>query len=155
MDRRAEHRPWHPKEPDMDPLPTPAAPAPAQPHAWRSWWRNWARPFLTVLATLLVFRALVLDWNVVPTGSMKPTIVAGDYILVNKLAYGLKLPFCSGALVAWSAPRRGDVIVFEPPGEQGKVRYVKRIVGLPGDKVQMHDNDLFINGRRARYPILL
>jgi signal peptidase I len=94
---------------------------------------------------------MVLDWNVVPTGSMKPTIVEGDYILVNKLAYGLKLPFCSAPLIAWSAPQRGDVVVFEPPGETGKVRYVKRIIGLPGDRLQMHDNELFINGQRAVY----
>src|SRR5262249_27892920 len=125
----------------MNSPPTPAAPAPDRPSAWRSWWLNWARPFLTVLGALLVFRALVLDWNVVPTGSMKPTIVEGDYILVNKVAYRLKLPFCSSILLAWGAPRRGDVVVFELAGEQGKGRYVKRIVGLPGDRVAMRDKE--------------
>jgi signal peptidase I len=102
-----------------------------------------------VLVGLVLFRALVLDWNVVPTGSMKPTILEGDYIVVNKLAYGLRLPFCTGAVFAWSAPKRGDVVVFEPPGQD--VRYVKRVVGLPGDRLAMRDNELFVNGKPASY----
>jgi len=98
---------------------------------------------------LSLFRSMVLDWNVVPTGSMKPTILEGDYIFVNKLAYGLKVPFTSSRLFSWSEPDRGDIVVFAPPGETD--RYVKRVVGLPGDRLEMRDNQLCVNGAPCRY----
>jgi signal peptidase I len=104
---------------------------------------------LYVGAALVLFRSSVLDWNVVPTASMNPTIVEGDYILVNKVAYGLKLPLLGGPLLRWGGPARGDIIVFDPPGESE--RYVKRVVGVPGDHLEMRRNHLFVNGRPARY----
>ena len=92
----------------------------------------------------------MLDWNVVPTGSMKPTIVEGDYILVNKLAFDLRLPLTGGRLLFWSDPKRVTaIVVFDPPGERD--RYVKRIVGVPGDVLELRDNRLFVNGKPARY----
>jgi signal peptidase I len=103
---------------------------------------------LTGLA-LFAFRSTVLDWNVVPTGSMNPTIVEGDYVVVNKLAYDLKIPFLGWKLFRWGGPQRGDIVVFDPPGERD--RFVKRVVGVPGDRLELRDNRLFINGRPARY----
>jgi signal peptidase I len=102
-----------------------------------------------MLGALLLFRSAVLDWNVVPSGSMKPTILEGDYILVNKLAYDLKVPFSDRRLLSWGGPRRVDIVVFTPPGEQD--RYVKRVVGLPGDTVELRDNRLLVNGVPADY----
>jgi signal peptidase I len=107
------------------------------------------RPFLLIALVLFAFRSSIFDWNVVPTGSMKPTILEGDYILVNKLAYDVRVPFLGTRLHERGAPRRGDVVVFYPPGEDQL--YVKRVVGLPGDVVEMRDNHLFINGRPASY----
>src|SRR5262245_16450104 len=98
---------------------------------------------------MFAFRSSVLDWNVVPTGSMKPTILEGDYIVVNKLAYDVRVPFLGTPLVQRASPARGDVVVFLPPGEDQL--YVKRVVGVPGDVVEMRDNRLLINGRPAVY----
>jgi signal peptidase I len=107
------------------------------------------RPFLVIALVMFAFRSSVIDWNVVPTGSMKPTILEGDYIIVNKLAYDVRVPFLGTPLAQRSSPARGDVVVFLPPGEDQL--YVKRVVGVPGDVVEMRDNHLLINGRPAAY----
>ena len=95
------------------------------------------------------FRSSIADWNDVPTGSMNPTILEGDRIFVNKLAYDLKVPFTTVRLAEWSDPRRGDIVVFYSPvdGE----RLVKRVVAVPGDTVEMVDNHLLLNGVLAEY----
>jgi signal peptidase I len=108
------------------------------------------RPFLVVVGGLLAFRSVVLDWNLVPSGSMRPTIVEGDYLLVNKLAYDLKMPFSGRTLVEWGGPQRGDIVVFRPPGETE--RYVKRVVGVPGDVLELRDNRLYVNGEPTSRP---
>ncbi|MGB2987217.1 MAG: signal peptidase I [Phycisphaerae bacterium] len=112
-------------------------------------WREMARPFLVVLIVVGSFRSAVADWNDVPTGSMKPTIVEGDRIFVNKLAYALRVPFTNWRLAAWSQPERGDVVVFFSPSDS--VRMVKRVVGLPGDRIEMRNNRLFVNGEVVTY----
>lgn len=114
----------------------------------RAVWR-WLRPLVIAALTLLAFRSMAFDWNVVPTGSMKPTIVEGDYILVNKLAYDLKVPFVGWQLLRWGGPRRGDIVIFDPPGERD--RFVKRVVAVAGDQVELRDNHLFLNGQPAHY----
>lgn len=124
-------------------------PTPPQPGLLARLWRGWVRPFLLVAAVLFTFRSAVFDWNVVPTGSMKPTILEGDYILVNKLAYGARVPFLGTVLHRGAAPRRGDIVVFYPPGE--RQLYVKRVVGAPGDLVEVRDNHLLVNGQPAAY----
>jgi signal peptidase I len=131
------------------PAPSPETPPPTPKGG--GFWRNWLRPFLLTALALFAFRSAVVDWNVVPSGSMKPTIQEGDYILVNKLAYDLKVPFTSWQVARWSAPEQGDIVVFTPPGEAD--RYVKRVVGLPGDVMEMLDNRLFVNGRPAAYQL--
>jgi signal peptidase I len=80
---------------------------------------------------------------------MKPTILSGDHIFVNKLAYGLKFPLIGWKLADWSNPGRGDVVVFLPP--EMDEYYVKRVVGLPGDEVRVLDNKLIVNGKPADY----
>jgi signal peptidase I len=111
--------------------------------------REWGKPLLIVLLIGVTLRSAVADWNDVPTGSMKPTILEGDRIFVNKLAYGLRLPLTAWWLTRWSEPQRGDVVIFFSP-EDG-ARLVKRVVGLPGDVVVMRRNLLIINGQPADY----
>lgn len=95
------------------------------------------------------FRSAVADWNDVPTASMVPTILEGDRIFVNKLAYDLKIPFTRIRLARWGRPERGDVVVFFSPTDER--RWVKRVVGLPGDRIELRDNRLYVNGERADY----
>ena len=102
-----------------------------------------------MLAIMGSFRSAVADWNVVPTGSMNPTIVEGDYIFVNKLAYGLRVPLTTWYVGRWSEPTRGDVVVFASPAD-GE-RLVKRVAALPGETVEMRDNQLLISGQPAAY----
>ncbi len=97
---------------------------------------------------MMVFRSAFADWMLVPTGSMNPTIVEGDRILVNKMAYGLRVPFTTQRLTEGSDPQRGDIAIFPSP-EDGVV-LVKRVVGLPGDTIQMRDERLLINGVEGR-----
>lgn len=110
------------------------------------------RGFFVFLLLMSVFRSGIADWNVVPSGSMKPTIVEGDRILVNKLAYDLQVPFVYHSLKKLSDPQRGDIIVFD--SKLAELRLVKRVVGLPGDVVEMVNNVLYINGQALQYDVL-
>jgi signal peptidase I len=112
---------------------------------WREWIRGVILPALAVLAA----KSALADAEFVPTGSMTPTIYAGEEVVVNKLAYDLKVPFTLHRLAEWAAPARGDIVVFFRPGD-GE-RLVKRVVGLPGDVIAMRDDRLFINGRGLAY----
>jgi signal peptidase I len=126
---------------------------PAQgPQTMRIWlyhfWREW-RGFLIFLLVMFTFRSAIADWNDVPSGSMLPTILIGDRILVDKLAYDLKLPFTTVHLSTWGQPRRGDIVVFYSPADG--VRLVKRVIGVPGDRIAMADNRLVVNGSALHY----
>ena len=112
-------------------------------------WTGWIRPLVVILIVTGAFRSAVADWNDVPTGSMRPGIVEGDRIFVNKLAYDLKVPFTTWRLAEWSAPVRGDIVVLYSPAD-GK-RLVKRVVALGGDRIEMRDTRLLINGQPAAY----
>ena len=95
----------------------------------RRWWQQEIRPLLILALILFSIRSSLADWNDVPSGSMQPTILVGDRIFVNKLAYDLKVPFTTWHLAQWSNPQRGDIVVFYSP--QDGTRLVKRVVGLP------------------------
>ncbi|HEV2293672.1 MAG TPA: signal peptidase I [Tepidisphaeraceae bacterium] len=116
---------------------------------FREFVRTQVAPFALMLAIMGTFRSAVADWNTVPTGSMNPTIVEGDRILVNKLAYGLRVPFTPWYVARWSEPVRGEVVVFASPAD-GK-RLVKRVIGLPGETVELVENRLFIDGKPSAY----
>jgi signal peptidase I len=105
---------------------------------------------LSVVA-LVVFavRSSLADWNDVPSGSMKPTILEGDRVFVNKLAYDLKVPFTTWHLLEWGNPKRGDIVVFYSPHD-GK-RLVKRVIGLPGDTIELRADALILNGAPVQY----
>ena len=107
------------------------------------------RGFIAFMLCMVVFRSAVADWNVVPTGSMQPTIRIGDRILVDKLAYDVRLPLTHVSLLHLADPQRGDIVVLD--SHAARERLVKRVIGLPGDQVAMRGNMLFINGHAARY----
>ncbi len=98
---------------------------------------------------MVVFRSAIADWNQVPSGSMKPSILVGDRIVVDKLAYDLRIPFTLTRIARWGEPNRGDVVTFPSPRDE--TLYVKRVIGIPGDTVELRHNRLFINGEEARY----
>jgi signal peptidase I len=120
---------------------------------WKPWlvkfWRETARPIAILLLVTTALRSAVADWNDVPTGSMNPTIIEGDRVFVNKLAYDLKVPFTTWHLAQWGDPKRGDIIVFYSPVDG--IRLVKRVVGLPGDRIEVVNEQLFINGQPSKY----
>lgn len=103
------------------------------------------RGFILFLLSFALFRTAVADWNPIPSGSMRPTLLEGDVVLVNRLAYDLKLPLTDVVLLPLGEPRRGDVVTLSSPA--GGTRLIKRIVGLPGDRIAMRDDVLILNGQ--------
>jgi signal peptidase I len=112
---------------------------------------NQNRGFLLFLILMFAARSSLADWYVVPSGSMQPTIVEGDRILVNKMAYHLEIPFTNIAIMDTGSPQRGDIIVFN--SKAAGMRLVKRLIGLPGDKIAMYQNQLIINGQPIQYTL--
>lgn len=112
-------------------------------------WLKENRGFLLLLICFGLFRTAIADWNPIPSGSMRPTLLEGDVVLVNRLAYDLKLPLSDIVLHHLSEPQRGDIVTFSSPTDGS--RLIKRLVALPGDRVEMRDERLFINGQAATY----
>ncbi|HEY6599159.1 MAG TPA: signal peptidase I [Pseudomonadales bacterium] len=111
-------------------------------------WQEW-RAFVLFIVVMMLFRSAIADWNQVPTGSMKPSILVGDRIVVDKIAYDLRVPFTFMRIARWGEPQRGDVVTFPSPRDE--TLYVKRVIGLPGDVVELRRNHLYVNGVAARY----
>jgi signal peptidase I len=112
---------------------------------------SWLRDGLALVAFMVAVgagRSSVADHYFVPTGSMIPTVEVGDRVMVNKLAYGLRLPFTSVNVLPFSGPRPGEVVVLQSP-EQADVTLLKRVVAIPGDEVAVRNGLLYINGVRA------
>ena len=105
--------------------------------------------FLAFLLGMLLFRSAVADWYVVPSSSMYPTLLIGDHVVANRLAYDVKLPFSDVILKHIADPVRGDVVTFISPADG--IRLVKRLVAVPGDVVEMRDEKLIINGAEMAY----
>jgi len=115
-------------------------------------WREWILPAVVVVAILAPLRSAVADWNDVPTGSMIPTILVGDRIFINKLAYDLKVPFTTWQVAKWADPQRGDIVVFPSPADG--IRLVKRVVAVPGDRIELRNDHLVINDETASYALV-
>ncbi|MEH6550208.1 MAG: signal peptidase I [Pseudomonadales bacterium] len=113
---------------------------------------EYANSFLPVLAIVLVLRSFLIEPFQIPSSSMVPTLQVGDFILVNKFSYGLRLPVVGTTIVPIGEPQRGDVMVFYPPHKP--MYYIKRVIGLPGDKIDVVDKVLYINGERADQTLL-
>jgi signal peptidase I len=107
---------------------------------------DYARSFFPVALAVLVLRAFVFEPFRIPSDSMMPTLLDGDFIIVNKYAYGLRLPVLNRKILATGEPQRGDVVVFRYPVDPS-VNFIKRLVGLPGDHVEVRDNRIVINGQ--------
>ncbi len=116
----------------------------------RAWWRNY-RSTLLFLCLMLGFRSAWADWVTVPTGSMNPTILEGDRLLVDKHVFGLRIPFTRVHLTAGADPARGDIVVFDSPVDGTSL--VKRVIGVPGDVVALEGDRLSVNGQPASYSI--
>src|SRR6266542_2432869 len=112
-------------------------------------WREWIKPLGLVAINVFPLKSAGADWNWVPSGSMKPTILEGDLVFVNKLAYDLKVPFTLQRLSEWDDPARGDIVVFFSPHDG--MRLVKRVVAVPGDTIELRNNVLLLNGKAMEY----
>jgi signal peptidase I len=106
---------------------------------------DYARSFFPVAAIVLLVRAFIFEPFRIPSDSMMPTLLDGDFIVVNKFAYGLRMPVLNQKFLDTGSPQRGDVVVFRYPPNPS-VNYIKRLVGLPGDRIEVHDDHLVING---------
>lgn len=109
---------------------------------------EYARSFFPLLLAILVFRSFIAEPFKIPSGSMMPTLLVGDFILVNKFAYGLRLPVLNRKVVDIGEPKRGDVFVFRFPMNP-KEDYIKRVIGLPGDEVTYRNRVLYVNGEQV------
>ena len=107
------------------------------------------RGFLIFLLVFGLFRTAVADWNPIPSGSMRPTLLEGDVVLVNRLAFSLKVPLTNVVVARLGEPRRGDVVTFFSPRDE--TRLIKRLIAVPGDTVEMRNKILIVNGRPATY----
>lgn len=106
---------------------------------------EYARSFFPIILVVLVIRSFIAEPFRIPSGSMLPTLHVGDFILVNKFAYGVRLPVLNSKIIGVSEPERGDVLVFRYP-KNPQVDYIKRVVGLPGDKIGYFNKTIYING---------
>ena len=115
-------------------------------------WHEWIKPLGLIFIIMGTFRLTLVDWFDVPTGSMEPTIMAGDRIVVNKSAFGLRVPFTKDKwILHWGTPHRGEIVVCYSPDQGDEVRLVKRIVAEPGDTIEMRDGRLYINDQAPEY----
>ncbi|WP_295446637.1 signal peptidase I [uncultured Thiodictyon sp.] len=114
---------------------------------------EYARSFFPVILIVLLLRSFLVEPFRIPSNSMMPTLLTGDFILVNKFAYGLRLPVLNTKFLPIGEPRHGDVVVFKYPVD-GKTDYIKRIVGVPGDQVSYRDKTIYLNGKpQGQVPI--
>ena len=114
----------------------------------KQWLKN-NRGFLLFLVAFGFFRTAIADWNPIPSGSMRPALLEGDVVWVNRLAYDLKVPLTNLVVAKLGEPQRGDIVTFTSP--KSGTRLIKRLVGIPGDVVELRDEVLIINGQTAQY----
>lgn len=120
---------------------------------WHKVVRDYAEALIIALILAFFIRSFVVQAFKIPSGSMLETLQIGDQLLVNKFLYGVKLPFTDITLIPVSDPEHGDIIVFRYPRDESK-DYIKRVIGLPGDTLEMRDNVMFRNGERLDEPYL-
>ncbi len=114
------------------------------------WWLEYTASFFPVIAAVFLLRSFVVEPFKIPSGSMIPTLQIGDFILVNKYTYGIRLPIVNKKVVELNQPQRGDVMVFRYPKDES-MDYIKRVIGVPGDVVKYDNKRLTVNGQPATY----
>jgi signal peptidase I len=119
------------------------------PDTKEPWWVEYGASFFPVILAVFFLRSFLVEPFKIPSGSMIPTLLVGDFILVNKYTYGIRLPVINKKIIDMSSPQRGDVMVFRYP-EDPSLDYIKRVVGLPGDKIAYRHKRLFINGEEVK-----
>jgi signal peptidase I len=117
----------------------------------KPFWQEYGEALLIALILALFIRAFLVQAFSIPSGSMQPTLLIGDYLLVNKFGYGIRNPFTNKVLIPIGKPQRGDVVVFIFPQDPSK-DYIKRIIGLPGERLQVINKKVYINGRLLETP---
>ncbi len=140
---------------EISPNPTPESPSPEP--IKRPWYREYGEALFVALILALIIRTFVVQAFKIPSGSMEDTLLIGDHLLVNKFLYGTEIPFTDISFLPIRDPRRGDVIVFEFPGDKDKSffqrkDFIKRIVGLPGDKIEVRSKKVYVNGEHYEIP---
>ena len=126
----------------------------ANPIQQKSVFREYAESLFVALVLALIIRTFFLQAFKIPTGSMQPTLMVGDRILVDKVRYGIKIPFTHWRLPAVQEPQRGDVVVFEAPDESHR-DFIKRLIAVGGDEVEIRDLHVWVNGRPLSDPPIL
>ncbi len=111
----------------------------------KSKFREYIEAIILAIVIALFIRTFVIQAYKIPSGSMKPTLLIGDHILVSKFNYGIKLPFLRTTLIPVGAPHRGDIVVFIYPEDRSK-DFIKRLIGVPGDTIEIRNKKIFING---------
>lgn len=118
--------------------------------AVQPWWIEYPASFFPVILVVFVLRSFLVEPFKIPSGSMLPTLLIGDFILVNKYTYGIRVPVLNNRIVSINEPQRGEVMVFRYP-DNPSLDYIKRVVGLPGDEIAYSGKRLSINGRELEY----
>lgn len=110
---------------------------------------KYAHSFFPIVFVVLILRSFIAEPFLIPSGSMMPTLLIGDFILVNKFTYGIRLPVLHKKVVELNKPERGDIVVFRFP-KQPSIDYIKRVVGLPGDRVAYYNKKVYVKGKLAK-----
>lgn len=123
----------------------------------KPWYREWSEALIVAVILALIIRTFLFQAFKIPSGSMLDTLLIGDHLLVNKFIYGTQLPFVDDRFMILRHPKRGDIIVFEFPGDEDKSYFerrdfIKRVIGLPGDKVEIRQKQVFVNGELYTIP---
>jgi len=126
-------------------------PATKQEKSQRTIFQEYSEAFVVAIILAILIRALLVQAFKIPSGSMEPTLLIGDHILVNKMVYGIRIPFTKARWPKFADPRRGDVIVFVYPEDRTK-DFIKRVVAIGGDTVEIRNKKVFINGKEATEP---
>jgi signal peptidase I len=119
------------------------------PDAPEPWWIEYPKSFFPVILIVFLLRSFLVEPFKIPSGSMLPTLLIGDFILVNKFTYGVRIPIANVKVMDMNQPQRGEVMVFRYP-ENPSLDYIKRVVGVPGDKVSYQNKRLAINGEEVK-----
>ena len=112
------------------------------------WWLDWTAGLFPIILSVFLLRSFLVEPFKIPSGSMIPTLLIGDLILVNKYHYGIRIPVINKKIIVINQPQRGDVMVFRFP-QDPRIDYIKRVVGVPGDEVTYRGQELFFNGQRV------